>query len=224
MSNLEERHQAALNALSSGNIVTAISLLRENLLETEKVHGSDSLETAQSLFTLGLCLFQSDRSVTTLEEVEQMVDRALTIRRNLKGEIDASVAITCEFNATVCQKLGKLQKAEDMFRLSLLNAEKLVGQQHANTAKAQFGLAQVLVAGNTKLEEATVLLEKCAGTRGRIFGPNSQESVAAITALAKVWELRGEDAKARQLLNEALNLEQLIDRSSVTAPNQQAMR
>jgi tetratricopeptide (TPR) repeat protein len=224
MSLLEDRHQQALNALSSGNIVSAISLLRENLVETEKVHGSESLETAQSLFTLGLCLFQSDRSRPMLAEVDELVGKALHIRRTLKGEVDASVAITSEFQASVCQLLGNFEKAENLFRLSLENAEKLVGQQHPNTAKAQYGLASVLIGSNTKMEEATGLLEKCVETRRRVFGPNSPESVQAITALARVWELRGNGEKALELMSEAHNLEQLIDRSSVAAPNQQAMR
>ena len=224
MSSLEQRHQAALNALSSGDIATAISLLRENLGETESIHGSDSLEVGQSLFTLALCLFQSDRSQSSLEEVAELAARALRIRRAVKGEVDASVAITSEFNASVCQLLGRLEEAEELFRLTLSNAEQLVGAHHANTAKAQLGLANVLIAKNHKLEEATGLLEKCTETRRRTFGPNSEESVAAINALARVWELRGNEAKARELVSEARNLEQLIDRSSVTAPNQQAMR
>lgn len=209
--------------MSRGDMQAAINILRGTLPEVEQLHGSDSLETAQNLFTLALCIFQADRSLSSLEEAACLGRRALDVRIKLKGTVDASVAITSDFLSSVYKLLGKTEDAEFFCRLSLENAERLVGAQHINTAKAQYGLAQILITSKTKLEEATELLSKCVDSRRRVFGPNNEETVSAITALANVWDLRGDAEKAKAFLIEAENLDKLVDRT-IIAPNQQSMR
>jgi tetratricopeptide (TPR) repeat protein len=220
---MEERQKQALEASLSGDMMMAISILREVVPMTEQCHGAESLETAQSVFTLALCIFQADRSEESLAETEMFARKAFEIRRKIRGDVDASVAITSELLISVYQLMEKYQEAESMCRVSLDIAERLVGTQHVNTGKAQYRLARVLILLGTKLEEATELLEKCTETRRRLFGPNSEETVQSMTALAEVWEKRGNPEKAKEVLIEAENLDRLIDRSAL-APNQQCMR
>jgi tetratricopeptide (TPR) repeat protein len=223
MSELESKQKEALEALSAGNAVRAIELLRECTVLSENLNGPNSLDTAQAYFSLALMLFRVDRSDPAQDEVESFASKALSIRISVKGSIDASVALTADFLGSVFMLGHKYNQAEDLYRLSLDNADRLVGPSHINTAKAQMNLADVLVSQQKNLDEAETLLNQSLETRRRVFGPNSEETVNCLSLLASLHEVKGETEKAAQVRSEAQNLHLLIDRSSA-APNQQSMK
>jgi tetratricopeptide (TPR) repeat protein len=220
---LEEKQSAALEALSSGNISEAIKLLHECVGVAEQSHGADSLLTAQCYFTLALIIFRTDRSDVGLKDAVNFGTKALKVRRVVKGDIDASVALTAEFLGSLYRLLDSLSEAENMYRLCLEIAENLVGPHHINTGKAQLELGHTLLLQDKNLEEATDLVEKSVQTKRRVFGANSDETVSALFVLARVFEARGETQKATEIMHEAKNLNLLTENTSI-APSQQSMR
>ena len=221
MTALEEKQRIALEALSAGDLPVSIQLLRECVSLSESENGEGSLGTAQALFTLALCMFR-DRPLTEakLSEIQSLAERALDIRTSAKGGKDATVAITCEFLATVYQIQDKLEEAESMYRMSLEQAEGLVGPHHVKTANAQLQLGSVMV-DLDKFEEAVPLLEKAVETLGRIFGPDSLQTATVLEVLATALEGAGRCDEAKSVL---LGSNQTDVVASVYAPDQQAMK
>lgn len=220
---LEEKQRTALEALSNGNIADAVQLLHECVRVAETTHGTDSLFTAQCYFTLALIIFRTDRSDAGLKGALNFGIKALNTRRAIKGDFDASVALTAEFLGSIYRLSNSLPEAESMYRLCTDIAEQLVGSHHVNTAKAQLELGHVLYLQNKNLEEATDLVERSLHTRRRVFGSNHDETVTALYVLADVLEARGDTTKATEILHEAKNLNLLTENTSL-APSQQAMR
>jgi tetratricopeptide (TPR) repeat protein len=173
----------ALAELQSGNLAKTIELLRKSLELTETIHGSDSLETGQALFSLAL---SRAREEDGLDEAKSLCFRSLEIRKAKKGDVDVSIALTAEFLAILEIRSGDYFSANQLLRLCLSNALSLVGPVHVNTAKVQFLLGSVLSQLTGKEEEACDLLSKSLGTRLSIFGPESPEAIQSRSALVTI--------------------------------------
>ena len=199
MSSLDELQQTALRFISSGEPANAVPILRECLNLIGGQSGTRSLDYAQGMFSLALCMLRTNPS--DLGEVHSLAREALNIRIAAKGRVDASVAICAEFLGGVCLQQTLLGEAESAFRLSLENAVGLVGPSHPNTAKAQYSLACVLLKMD-RPTEAIPLAEPCMQTRRNVFGPQSAEAIASASLLAECYRKSGDLAAAESVLNE----------------------
>ena len=217
---LELKQSAALEELSCGNLEAAVVLLRECAELTESLHGAASLETAQSLFTLALCLFRQQRfELEFLAEVESYALRALSIRQSVKGRIDPSVGITSDFLGTIYRMKSEWAKAEEMFRLSLENATALVGANHINTAKEQLNVASTILSGGGNLTEAKELVIHAIRTNLRFYGEEALQTDSAIGVLSQVLIELNSEERIEDVLNEIRQQNRATD-----APSQYAMR
>lgn len=204
----------ALSELQSGRIDKTIELLRKSLNITETLHGLDSLETAQALFSLAL---SRARQEDGLDEAKSLCRRSLEIRKTKKGEVDVSIALTAEFLAFLEIRSGDIQAAKELLRLCYTNALSLVGPVHVNTAKIQFLLGSVLAQLPGKDQEACDLLTKSWETRKKNFGPNSLESNQSRSALVTILTR----------MNDVDGLAKLDEKDDLTIssiPFQQSMR
>lgn len=217
---LELKQSAALEEVSSGNIEEAIRLLRECVDLNESLYGDSSLETAQSLFTLALCMFkQPCFEDDYLNEIEKYAFRAFSIRQSVKGRIDPSVAITSDFLGTVHGLRGELDKAEEMYRLSLENAITLVGPFHVNTAKEQINLASIILRAGFDLNEARELAENSLRTYMRFYGSEAPQTQSAKSILYSILSRSDSGANIDAILDEIINTQ-----GSEMPPSQQSMR
>ena len=218
---LEDKQKQALVALSQGNIVDGISSLREcvDLCESEK--GPNSLDTAQAVFSLALCLARDPECDP--DSVIAHGKRALSIRQTVYGRVHASVALTAEFLANFFLSKSRNSEAEEMFRLALENAEQLVGAHHVNTAKLQLQLSDILVKSG-RAEEALSLAEKGVETRKRFFPHNSPEYHSAVYCLAAALIANNDPGRAESVVSTLQEGSTETKDDGVFAPNQQAMR
>jgi len=217
---IELLQKAALEKLESGNDLDAtIDLMRQVAEMSETVHGPCSLETAQSLFSLALLLIRLPDSMT---EARDLAYQSFEVRKDIKGRIDVSTAITAEFLASIETVLGNLSAAESLLRLCLENAITIVGPGHVNTAKVQFQLGSLIVqiltqlgvSGEdvriTRLNEARELLTQSLISRHRVFAEDSNEIHQTRNILDHVSSLLGHQSTP-------------VD-CSIPAPSQHAMR
>ena len=213
---LETIQRTALVELQAGNIDKTIELMRSGTELTEKLHGDDSLETAQALSTLALCLARRDEN---LVEARYLSLRSLEIRKTKKGDVDVSVALTAEFLASLELRLGNLVSSEKNLRLCVLNALAIVGPTHINTAKVQYLLGLVLGRQSGNTDESRDLLEASFETRLRVLGKDAPETVQSKSALVEILNR----------LNDTDRLKELSEDDGVIAPTisvpfQQCMR
>jgi len=213
---LETIQRMALVELQAGNIDKTVELMRSATELTAKLHGDDSLETAQALSTLALCLARRDENLVEARDISL---RSLEIRKTKKGDVDVSVALTAEFLASLELRLGNLVSSEEHLRLCLSNALAIVGPTHINTAKVQYLLGIVLGRQSGKEDESRDLFEASYDTRLRALGKDAPETVQSKLALVEILNR----------LNHADRLKELCEDDGVISPNisvpfQQSMR
>ena len=213
---LETVQRLALAELQAGNVQKTIELMRESIRLTETLHGPDSLETAQALSTLALCLARSENSLT---EARTLGYKSLEIRKSKKGNIDVSIALTAEFLASVESRLENFVAAEDLLRLCLSNALAIVGPSHINTAKIQYSLGLVLAKNLGKTSEARELFEASYQTRFRVAGNDAPETVQSKSALLEILNQLGDFESLKKLTSELIP-----QTAGGSAPFQHSMR
>ena len=213
---LETLQRLALSELQSGHIEKTIELMRETLSLTEKIHGPDSLETAQALSTLALCLARQESNLT---EARDLGYKSLEIRKSRKGNIDVSIALTAEFLASIELRLGNFLAAEDLLQLCLSNALTIVGPSHINTAKIQYSLGVLLGSHSDRISEARDLLSASYHTRLRFGGKDAFETMQSKSALVEILD-RLNDTEGLKRLSEGDN----GGEAGSSVPFQQSMR
>ncbi len=213
---LETIQRMALVELQAGNIEKTIELMRGATELTEKLHGGDSLETAQALSTLALCLARRDEY---LVEARDLALRSLEIRKTKKGDVDVSVALTAEFLASLEVRLGNLVSSEEHLRLCLSNALAIVGPTHINTAKVQYLLGIVLGRQSDREDESRDLFEASYETRLRVLGKDAPETSQSRSALLEILNRLNDTDRLKELSED-----DGVISPTISVPFQQSMR
>jgi hypothetical protein len=217
---LETLQRLALTELQAGRIDQTIVLMRKSLSMTESTHGHDSLETAQAMSSLALCLA---RTADGLTEARELASTAFEIRKTKKGEVDVTTALSAEFLASLETRLGNCKSAENMFNLCLSSAQSLVGPNHINTARIQYHLGLLLSRQDNREVEAQLLLEKSFKTRLLLLGNAAPETEQSRAALSEILTRRIGPAKTEEVFKRfEKNIKDTSNSSAL--PFQQSMR
>lgn len=129
------------NLLSAqNNFADAEFLLKESLAIREKINGTDAVEVALILNSLGIVQLHEK----LLSDAEHSLRRALEIREKKLGARHAETGKTLNNMGLVFQLSGKLQDAEGYLRKSLAIQETALGPDHPSLHDILVNLASLL--------------------------------------------------------------------------------
>ncbi len=140
-------------------------------------------------------------SLSVMTIVERGVREARTLDR--EPEMQAELYQTL---AGIYQKLGKFDRADELFRAALKERRSLLGPNHPETAESLVDLG-LLRLDQARFEEAERLIREGGETLKHVRTADSEGPAKATFALGKVLEARGTYALAIPLLSEAAKLQ-----------------
>ncbi|GIL66630.1 hypothetical protein Vafri_20122 [Volvox africanus] len=186
---------------------------RGALLQSQRIHGSASLEAAACHSGLGLALSALRRD----GEAEEQHAAALRLRKAVLGDRHADVAASLSDLARVMRHTGRYREAEAAYKKVLQVRRKLLGEEHP--AVADTYISAGITAGLQKrhLEEEH-FYRKALAIRQRILGPDHPEVAQAINNIGTALSSQGKHAAAEQVFRKALDIKR-----KVLGPNHQAV-
>ncbi len=159
-----------------------------------------------------LSLFEGeDADVAPPEDlrVTTLIDRGVREATSL----DAEPAVQAELYRTlggISQKLGSLDRADELLRAALERRREWFGSDHPNTAESEIALG-LLRADQASYDEAERLVRDGLAKLRRTLPAGHPSLVEAMTALGHVLVERGAYAEATEMLEEALRIESRLD-------------
>ncbi|MDZ7720150.1 MAG: tetratricopeptide repeat protein [Balneolaceae bacterium] len=138
--------------LNFGDYEKAEELLRKAVEETEREHGSESLELANALFSMGK-LHEEQREWVRAEEYFR---KAYELQVQLLGEDNPQTAQTLSHFGTALRNLGKLEQAEEHTRRAVQIYNQVYESTDAEMLNVKVNLAYVL-RERGKFEEAEAI-------------------------------------------------------------------
>ncbi len=187
--NSEAMHRLALNIRRSlwGN------------LNTNVAHSLDGVARARQ--------FQASMRGFPLEDVEVLLEEALTIRINLLGSENPEVATSLWLLGRQRAMQSRLVEAEELLRRSLALRKQFLGPDHPDVAVALSDLVRVLVRRG-KLDEAEKAARQALAIRRRqTAGSSAFDDDGTIINLGVTLRVQGKLDQAEAVLREALELE-----------------
>ncbi|REK03612.1 MAG: hypothetical protein DWQ36_19880 [Acidobacteria bacterium] len=197
---LESIRSLARARYEQADFEAAEALGREAVGLAERIEGEGPL-LARSLDDLSVTL----RARRSLEEAEQLVRRALDLRRAHLGEDHPEVA-TSELNLGVVLYLGeRYEEAEALYRAALEKRLALQGELHLEVADVRNRLGIVLRLQD-RYEEARTQYERVLSIYRRLLGDEHPLIATVLANLGFLEELRGDLVAARGHLERAVTM------------------
>ncbi len=144
-----------------GRYDKAVEFLKTALTQCEALDGDHPLEVSESMESLATALL----ALGDLEESEQLLLRAIELRRSARGEDYSTIASGWDRLAFVLQRQGRYKEAEDVLRRAIRIREKTHGENHAYRASESGQLGAIFRdRGDLDGAEATLrdALSRCA--------------------------------------------------------------
>lgn len=152
-------------------------------------------------------------------EAQPLIERGLTVRRQLFGAGSVDVARSLYSLNRVYEKKGDLDTSERLARDSLGINRQLTGENSLETAGSQCRLG-VILQEKGALTAAEQLFQSCLDIRSARLGAHDEQVAAPLDNLAQNAWLRNDNARAEALLRQALE----IDRRTRTEEHPQYLR
>ena len=182
--------------------VTAADLLRRGVAEAERLDGEPAAQ-ARMFEALGRIYARRDN----LERAENLVRRALAIRRATAGVDDPGTAATTAALAQVVLQQGKYGPADSLSREALRVRRASLGNGHPDVAESLQQLSGIAVyLGDIAAAERYQL--EAVAVRRRDTSGDDVGLVAGLERLSAIVWRRGDDAGAERALREALAVTQ----------------
>jgi CHAT domain-containing protein/tetratricopeptide (TPR) repeat protein len=189
--------------LDRGRGIEAENIARALLARVESVKGPDVLEVAETLDLLGRAVRRSSK--VTEKEKRELAERAVAIRKRLRGPADPDLA-TSLINLGVQRTLaGDPAAARPLLERALALREGAFGPDHPSVAAAQQSLAGLLLTLDDEAG-AKVLLERAQRTGERIHGANDPRMIRTLVNLAILYQESGDYLGARERYQRAREL------------------
>ncbi|RPI17295.1 MAG: tetratricopeptide repeat protein [Ignavibacteriae bacterium] len=198
-----EEHPHYLNALNNlgldyrlkGCFAESIKIF-ENVLEKQK-------DINNSLYASALNNLANVYNETgNFEKAGILLEKAISIIKNIKGENDSEYARSINNLANLYSRLGKYTEAIPLHLQTIETFKKRFGEWHPKIAVSYNNLANVY--GQTgEYEKACVLLEKAMDIREKSFGNNNPLYAASVHNLANVYAVQKQFTKAIELYKKA---------------------
>jgi serine/threonine-protein kinase len=137
--------------------------------------------------------------------VLSLVDRGLAEARVL----DAAPDLQAEMFTTlggIYQKLGRMERADSLLKLSLARRQSVLGASHADVAASLSALASLRME-EAEHDEAERLIRDALAMNRQHLPPRHPSTVEALTLLGTVLQRRGDYDEAIGILEEALALQ-----------------
>ncbi len=190
-------------AYMRGDFAAAESHLREALRLHRALPPGVHTDVAEAANNLAAAL----RSLGRLEEAEQLHREALTLRRQRLGPKDPLVAESLNNLAGVHLARGDYDLALDGLRESLRIREQILGRNHPLTAESLNNLA-VTLHHLARLDEAAAAYRESIERMREVPAVDRTHLARSATNLADIERRNGNLAQARNLLDEALEIQQ----------------
>jgi tetratricopeptide (TPR) repeat protein len=201
------------------------AMLRKALAIRQRLFG-EHLLVADSLEELASTLQAYDRRAeievwlrslspaikTKLAEAESLIGRALAMRRKLRGNEHADVALSLGKLSSVLYDQRKLPEAEALAREGLALARKHLPNDDPDVATLLGNLAMVLGDAGT-LQEAEALYREALPIERRRLGETHPALSALLSDLGLVVERQRRLPDAEALLSEAVAMERKLNRA-----------
>jgi serine/threonine-protein kinase len=186
--------------------LTAEDLLRRGVTRAEQLSGEPAAQ-ARMLEALGRVY----ASRGELDLGAKLLQRALSVRREVAGANDPTVAATEAALADVLRGQGKYAAADTLAREALRVRRAVLGDSHLDVATSLQQLSGIAVyLGDLKSAEA-YQIEAIAARRRSVSGPDSV-LIGILERLGAILWRRGDDAGAERTLREALAVAQQVHR------------
>ena len=177
----------------------AAELLREVIVDRERVLGATHREVALGLLDLARSELVSGNS----SQAEEDVQRSLEISTEIGPTADEGRASALDLLAEVRLRQGELSSAEALYRQALELRTSLLGPRHLDSLESLNDLGETLVAGR-RLDEAHELFERVLEGRRRLLPATHPEVVKVLNNIAVVQQqsgdLEGAEATMRKVV------------------------
>jgi eukaryotic-like serine/threonine-protein kinase len=190
--------ELAIAQREGGKYKDSDATFTEALGALQGTHESSSETHAQLLVDLGrLELYRGHT-----KEAEKYLTTALHLMRHLKGESDSEVGAILAELAIVYVWTNELEKAEETAR-SAVQIYARVPDTHPDSIMANLRFAQILLYRD-QLNAAAPIFEKALTAQRLVYGSSNGAIADTLGNMAQLRLAQGDDAKAEQLLREAL--------------------
>ncbi|HEY1348002.1 MAG TPA: FxSxx-COOH system tetratricopeptide repeat protein [Ktedonobacteraceae bacterium] len=177
----------------------AEALFVQSLAISEKVWGSEHLETADCLNKLAELYYTQFK----LEKAEALWKRALAIRERLAGGEHPATAEILDNLAVLYSALASYIQAEAFFTRALAILEKHLGPEHKDTGQTLNNLA-VLYHKQKRFGEAETLHRRALAISEKVFGSQHPLTAHSLDCLGRLYHDQGVFDAVETLYQQAL--------------------
>ena len=164
-------------------------------------------DVAQALINVGMLY----KDLEQYEECIQPLERALEIRRKLRGPLDPEVVLHEETLIYPYLMIGDVEHGLEYFRAAFNGWYRTLEPNSGNAADKFIGLGDFAIGmymdhvdDHAILEEAVVPLQMGLDIRNDLLGPGNDKTIRALHALGYVLYVTGEFQAAADLFNQYL--------------------
>ena len=145
------------------------------------------------------------RELGQYNQAEQLLSKALDLRRRRLGETNTEVAAIMHELAEVLRERNRLEEAEAMHRSALALRERSLGSDNEDVPASLDLLAKTLCERG-QFQEAETLQRKALAIERRLHGEQHFDVASSLRALGATLEQAGKLTEAERTYNEALAL------------------
>jgi len=184
-----------------GHYDPAYKLFRQALDIRTKLHGRDSLLTAEAEAALaGAMVVSGDFS-----HAEPLLLHVLSVRKKMLGESDIKVASAMVKLADLYYRTSRFEQARQLFQDAISIQESKLGLQHPYVAKTYDSLARVFQMMG-EFELAKIIYQKALAIKRATLRQNHPSLGTSYSALGQVNLSLGDFSKAKPFFEKALSL------------------
>lgn len=193
--------EAADPTENQGEQLTAKQIVQRGIDRLEQDFGDEPEVHAEMLKVLG----RVEQALGDFDLSAQLLEEALIMTRELRGENHIDVATVAVMLAEVVRWDGELDRAETLFREALTIRRSHNDGDNAETALNMDRLARTLeLQGN--LEEAEAQYREALAIRDRLFGENSLAVASNLNNLGWLLHEMGKENEAEEFLKRSLKI------------------
>lgn len=194
-----------------GRYSEALPMMKEALAAKEAAVGPTHPMVATSLVSLAELNLDQMKSQTAAQneskarEVENLLNRALTIRQEKLGQNNPDTAQVYELLGELRTRQKSFVDAEDAFRQAISIRETCLGVDNVLTARTKLSLADSLT-GQNRLSEAETLLKQVLEIDKRSVGQDSPRTALDLDKLATLYALMNKPDQAAAMKEQAMSI------------------
>jgi CHAT domain-containing protein/tetratricopeptide (TPR) repeat protein len=192
-------NRQAVDLYGRGDAKAAIHPAEKALAIHKKVLGEQHLDTATTLYNLGLLLHAQGDYASARPYYEQ----ALAIKKNVLGEQHPDTARSLNNLGGLLQAQGDYASARPYCEQALAVYRKVLGELHPHTALLLNNIGALLQAQGDSAS-ARPYFEQALAIRKKVLGEQHPDTAGSLNNLGAVLQTQGDSASARPYFEQAL--------------------